>query len=70
MQVQIQVLIAGGAGEETAAAVSRPNTKLNVKVAKLQIFNRKAGKVLGFLTAYKLFIRMRIRDMMVEEQIQ
>ena len=70
MQVQIQVLIAGGAGEETAAAVSRPNTKLNVKVAKLQIFNRKAGKVLGFLTAYKLFIRMRIRDMMVEERIQ
>ena len=39
-------------------------------MAKLQIFNKKAGKVLGFLTAYKLFIRMRIRDMMVEERIQ
>ena len=44
-----------------------PNTKLNVEVAKPQIFNRKAEKVLGFLIAYKLFIRMRIRDMMVED---
>jgi len=47
----------------------RPNTKSNVKVAKPQIFNRKAGKVSGFLIAYKLYIRMRIRDVIMKKQI-
>jgi len=47
----------------------RPNTKSNVKVAKPQIFNRKAGKVSGLLIAYKLYIRMRIRDVIMKKQI-
>jgi len=32
--------------------------------------NKKASKVLDFLTACKLFIRMRMRDIAVKKQIQ
>jgi len=40
------------------------------KVAKPQTFDGTAGKVLEFLMACKLFIRMRMRKMAVKEQIQ
>ena len=63
MQAQLQALIG------VAAEILRFNTRSNVKVAKLQMFNRKVGKVLGFLTAYRYFIRMRMRNQSVEEQI-
>ena len=45
----------------------RPNTRSNVEVVILQKFNRETVKVLGFLTVYKLFIRMKMRDDLVEE---
>ena len=48
----------------------RPNTRSNIKVAKLQIFNKKTSKVLKFLTLYILYIRMRMKKTIVEEQIQ
>jgi len=72
MEVQFQALLAAGrVGEaEVAAAVLQPNTESNVEVAKPQIFNGKVGKILGSLTICKLFIRMKIRDIVVEEQIQ
>ena len=50
--------------------VSWPNTGSNAEVAKLQVFDRVSEKVLGFITIYKLFLRMRMRDDSVEEQIQ
>jgi len=31
------------------------------------MFNRKAGKVSGFLIAYRLYIRIRIKEATVEE---
>ena len=70
MQAQLQTLTGVAEGAETVAVVSQPNTEFNVEVAKLQTFDRAAGKVLRFLTACKLFIRMRIREPVVEEQIQ
>ena len=70
MQAQIQALITGRTGEEAATTVLRPNIGSNIEVAKLQILNGKVGKVLEFLTACKLFIRMRMRDVTVEKQIQ
>jgi len=39
-------------------------------VAKLQVFDRVSGKILGFIIACKLFLRMRMREVAAEEQIQ
>jgi len=58
------------AGREAAAAVYRLNTRSNIKVAKLQMFNEKVGKISEFLIACRLFIRIRMRNTVVEEQIQ
>ena len=56
-------------GEADAVVIPSPNTRSNIKVAKLQIFDRVVSKVLGFLTVYKLFIRMKIREAVAKEQI-
>ena len=50
--------------------VSRSNIGSNTKVTKLQIFNKIAGKVSGFIIVCKLFLRIRMREIAVEEQIQ
>ena len=34
------------------------------------MFDGTSSKVSGFVTAYKLYIRMRMREAVVEEQIQ
>ena len=35
-----------------------------------QMFNKGTGKISGFLIAYRLYIQIRIRDIMVKEQVQ
>ena len=67
MQVQIQALLAvtGGGGAEGMAAGS--NVGPHLEVAKLAIFNGEAGKVGGFITSCRLFLRMKLRGTMVEE---
>jgi len=45
----------------------RPNTMSNIEVVKLPTFNGNAIKVLEFIMACKLYIRMRIRDVLVEK---
>jgi len=57
-------------GAELAVVISRPNIGSNVEVARPQTFNREAGKVLEFLTVCRLYIRMRMREVIIEEQIQ
>ena len=42
----------------------------NIKVTKLQVFDRTISKISGFVLACKLFIRIRLRETLVEEQIQ
>ena len=68
MQMQIQTLLAEGAGEE---AVPREIGRGGEgKVAKPQIFNGTLSKVAGFITACKLYIRIKMREELVEEQVQ
>ena len=45
------------------------NTGPNIEVAKLPTFNEDATKILGFIIACKLYIRIRMRNVSVEEQI-
>ena len=73
MQAQIQALLAvaaeaGGAGGERGAAGS--NTGSHMEVAKPAIFSREAERVGGFITAYRLYIKMELRGNTVEEQVQ
>ena len=56
--------------EVVAVEGSDPNIGFNIKVAKPLMFNRKASKVVGFIIAYRLYLRMRIRRVLVEEQVQ
>jgi len=41
-----------------------------MEVAKLPVFNREAGRVGGFIIVYRLYLRMKMREAMVEEQVQ
>jgi len=67
MQAQIQaLLVAQGAGREATGS----NMGSHMEVAKPAIFNGEAVKVGGFITACRLFLRMKMRELMVEEQVQ
>jgi len=59
------ILLAVGGG-----AIEGPNTRPNIEVAKLPVFSGKAEKVEGFITVCKLFLKMKMRGVTVEEQIQ
>ena len=50
------------------AVFTRSNTQ--VEVVKPQKFNESSKKVAGFIIACKLYIRMKMRGVTVEEQIQ
>jgi len=45
-------------GEERATEGS--NIEFHIEVAKSSIFNREAGKIGGFITGYKLYLRMQM----------
>ena len=68
MQTQIQALLVGGT--EIGDMTMGSNLGPHIEVAKLAIFNGEAGKVGGFITAYRLFLRMKLRGATVEEQVQ
>ena len=72
MQVQIQALLAaaeGGAGREECAA-PEVNRGYQMEVAKPAIFSGEAGKVGGFIMVCRLYLRMKMREATVEEQVQ
>ena len=50
--------------------VGRGGERSYREVAKEPVFSREAGKVLGFMIAYKLYIKARMMEATVEEQVQ
>ena len=50
--------------------VDESNTWSHIEMAKLLIFNREASKIVEFIEVYRLYLRMRIREVGVEKQIQ
>ena len=71
MQAQIQALIEGEVGRRgvEGGAVARSGGGAT-EVAKSQIFDSMSSKVAGFIMACKLYIRMKLRKELVEEQVQ
>ena len=71
MQVQIQALLARGAsGVEEETQREKRRGEERVEVAKPQIFDGTPAKVRRFISACKLYIRMRMREELVEGQMQ
>jgi len=69
MQVQIQALLAEGAGEEEGVA-REAGRGGGAEVVKPQIFDGISSRVAEFIMACKLYIRMKMREELVERQIQ
>jgi len=67
MQVQIQALLAGRATEGEGAREARRGG--GAEVVKSQIFDGTATRVADFITVYKLYIRMKMREKLVEGQV-
>jgi len=72
MQAQIQALLAAAAGATGGAerGAAEVNRGYQMEVAKPAIFSGEAGKVGGFIMACRLYLRMKMREATVEEQVQ
>jgi len=71
MQAQIQVLLtATGGAESTEREMMESNIRPYMEVAKLAIFNGEAEKVGRFVITYRLYLRMKMREATVKEQVQ
>ena len=70
MQAQIQALLAAQGGAGAGGTGTGSNAGPKVEVAMPAIFNGEVGKVGGFITACRLFLRMKLRGAIVEEQVQ
>ena len=64
IQVQIQALLV------VTGVIEKLNTRSNMKMAKPLIFNREVEKIGGFITVYRLYLRIKMREVTTKEQIQ
>jgi len=62
-------LLAGETGSTERGAMGS-NMGTHMEVAKLVIFNGEARRVGGFVTTCRLYLRMKMREVIVEEQVQ
>ena len=65
MQVQIQALLTGGVGVERGRREEEVG-RVNIEVAKPQLFDGTASKVVGFVMGCKLYIRNKLVRAIVE----
>ena len=70
MQAQIQALLVAQGGTRAGRETAGSNMGSHMEVAKPAIFNGEAGKVGGFIMVCRLYLRMKMRGNMVEEQVQ
>ena len=70
MQAQIQALLAAVGGGGGGGAAMGTNAGSQMEVAKPAIFNGKAGRVGGFVSVCKIYIRNKLRGETVEGQVQ
>ena len=68
MQAQIQALLAaqGGAGQGGTVGSGLGS---HMEMAKPAIFNGEAGKVGGFVTACRSYLKMKMKEETIEEQV-
>jgi len=64
MQAQLQVLVEREVGGKEGVVAT------SMKVARPQVFDGISSKVSGFVMACRLYIRIKIWEVVVEEQIQ
>ena len=70
MQVQIQALLAATGGIGSAErGVTGPDMGPHIEIAKPAIFNGEVEKVGGFAITCRLYLRMKMREVTVEEQM-
>jgi len=67
MQAQIQALLAAQEGVQGGTVGSGLGS--HMEMAKPAIFNGEAGKVEGFVTACRLYLKMKMREGTTEEQV-
>jgi len=70
MQAQIQALLAAQEEAGRRGEVGGSNMGSQMEVAKPAIFNGEAEKMGGFITACRLFLRIKMRENSVKEQVQ
>ena len=70
MQAQIQALLVAQEGAGAGREAVGFNMGFHLEVAKPAIFNGEVGKMGGFITVCKLFLKMKLRGTSVEEQVQ
>ena len=64
LQEQMEALTA-----QLAGRAGRGGAMVNTEMAKPQLFNETAAKVTGFVGVCKLYIKMKMREAVIEEQI-
>ena len=64
MQAQLQTLVERGVGGSATTAVVG-----SIEVVRSQIFDGISSKVSGFITACRLYLRIKMRGTTVKEQI-
>ena len=70
MQAQIQALLAAtGRAGGAERGMMGSNMGPHMEVAKPAIFNRETGKVRGFVIVCRLYLRMKMKVAIVEEQV-